>query len=306
MSVLVFSDLHAHDWTLFGGITKYRGHAINARLADAAKVIDWVRRKAQKHDVRRVLFLGDLFHKKCLIDVRVFGVVAEALYRLAEAFPLTVLAGNHDLTRRSAEGQFSDEHALAALGGHPRIQVVDQPTLVDGLGMVPYAADRDTVLRGVETCISAGATALALHAGVAGAVTGPVEYQPFEPVTTDDLPNVPIVSGHYHLPQVVGGRVTYIGAPLELVRGDGGAAPTSGERCCSTTGGASASACATGGRNFSVVVASRMRLRCWATSWTWWHRAVWRPSGWWRPTHGPARGPSIRSLSMPRRPRQRG
>jgi DNA repair exonuclease SbcCD nuclease subunit len=224
MSVLIFSDMHAHAWGEFSSLIKYRGQLLNSRLVDAAKVIDWVGRCCEERSITEVIFGGDLFHRKRMIDVPVFNVVAAALWRLAKKVKqVTLMAGNHDLTRRSAEGNFSDEHALYALGGHPRITVIDRPVVVcGGLGLVPYGSDRDTILAGVETCIKAGARALMMHAGVAGAVTGPVEFQPYEPVTVDDLPgDMVIYSGHYHMPQCVQNRVTYIGAPLELVRGDG-------------------------------------------------------------------------------------
>lgn len=217
----VFSDLHGHDWREFATPMPWKDQVINGRLLDAWKVVRWVRRECESRGIKTVIFAGDLFHKKRIIEVGVYNVIANAFYDLARIAHVIVLAGNHDLARRSAAGSFSHEHALYALSAHKNIRVVDQPMVHVGLGFVPYASDRDTLLSGVEKVAQPNVRQLVMHAGVAGAATGPIEWQPPEPVTVEDLPEVAILSGHYHKPQVVGDRVTYIGSPLEHVRGDG-------------------------------------------------------------------------------------
>lgn len=220
MKVAIFSDLHAHAWGEFSTIVKYKGDMINSRLADSVGVINAVRDYVEDKSIKHCIFGGDLFHRKRLVDVPVFNAVAEAVYQLARRLDsLHLLAGNHDLARRSASGRFSSEHALAALSRYRNVTIVDQPAVVlDGVGIVPYADDRETTLRGLEAVSKA--RVLVLHAGVSGARTGAVEYQPLEPLTTADLPDKAVYSGHYHLPQELK-NLTYIGAPMEFVRGDG-------------------------------------------------------------------------------------
>jgi len=222
--VIIFSDLHAHQWQEFSTLVDYRGEKINSRLAAVAGVIDRVGRYAKEHGVCIVCFAGDLFHRKRLIDVPVFNVIAQAIHRLSQnVSELLLVVGNHDLVRRSAHGVFSEEHALSALGRYSNVTILDRPWLFRGIGVVPYADDLATIKAGIKEV--KGASWLILHAGIHGAHTGAVEYQPLEPLGVDDLPGVPIYSGHYHRPQKIARDgcppVVYVGAPFEFVRGDG-------------------------------------------------------------------------------------
>jgi DNA repair exonuclease SbcCD nuclease subunit len=223
--VVLCSDLHCHAWSEFSTIVEYRGEKLNSRLVDSLQVIDRIIDYAEKHHPRHVIFCGDLFHRKRLIDVPVFNAVADAVRRLAErVYLLTILVGNHDQVRRSAAGEFSREHALDSFGSYDNVHVVDQPHVMPDcdIGLVPYADDVDTIKQGIAAVRKS--KILVMHAGVSGAYTGAIEHQPLEPLSVGDLPKVPIFSGHYHRPQVIerrGAPVVYVGAPMEFVRGDG-------------------------------------------------------------------------------------
>lgn len=220
---IIFSDLHAHPWQEFHTLVDYRGEKVNSRLADAAKVIDHICRYAKKKGIGYVFFAGDLFHQRRVITVPTFNVISRAIWRLARSVKAVyLLAGNHDLVRQSSMGSFSSEHALLALSKYRGVRVIDQPTAVlDGtVAMIPYAHDRETIVRGInETSL---AYCRIMHAGVAGAKTGAIEFQPLEPIIMDDVsPPVPTYSGHYHTPQKLCSYFEYVGAPLEIVRGEG-------------------------------------------------------------------------------------
>jgi DNA repair exonuclease SbcCD nuclease subunit len=59
------------------------------------------------------------------------------------------------------------------------------------------------------------------HAGINGAVTGPVEYRPLEEIDVDDLGAFAFTFlGHYHKCQKLKERVWYIGSPLQQNRGE--------------------------------------------------------------------------------------
>jgi DNA repair exonuclease SbcCD nuclease subunit len=224
MKAVLFSDLHCHTWGDYSTIVEYRKEKMNSRLVDCVRVIDAIAKYVEAHNIRYGFFAGDLFHRKRLIDVSVFNVTTRAICRLAAKLEmLFLLVGNHDLLRRSSGGVFSNEHALDSLGRNKHIEIVDEPRIVlDTVGMVPYADDLETTKRGLGAID--GAKLGVLHVGISGAHTGAIEFRPLEPLTTDDLPNIPIYSGHYHRPQQVerkGKPITYIGAPLEFVRGDG-------------------------------------------------------------------------------------
>jgi DNA repair exonuclease SbcCD nuclease subunit len=228
MKVVLLADLHAHTWADFCTIVPYRSQKLNSRLVDALRVLDDVRRYARENSVELVIVAGDLFHRRRLIDVAVFNAVAAALHRLTRVAEVWLLVGNHDQACRSWGGVFSGEHALSALGCYRRVRIFDRPTVCDGVGLVPYADDRQTLLKGLDKVQKA--RLLVMHAGVAGAKTGALEMQPFEPIAVGDLPKLPIYSGHYHWPHQLYQRnqaipdVVYAGSPMELARNDGHAA----------------------------------------------------------------------------------
>ena len=222
--VAIFTDLHSNAWNEFSTVVEYRKEKLNSRLVDCLHVIDSIAKYVDAHSIRHVIFAGDLFHRRRLLEVIVYNSSVKALYRLAKVLKsLTLLVGNHDLVTRSSGGEFSAEHALDILSKRKNIDVVDKPRIVlDTVGMVPYTDDLDTMKRGLEEVQVA--TMCVLHAGIAGAKTGVIEHQPLEALQLSDLPKVPIYSGHYHRPQQLSdgsSPVVYVGAPLEFVRGEG-------------------------------------------------------------------------------------
>jgi len=218
---LIFSDLHGHVWKEFSELQAWGKYILNSRLVDAIRVLKRARSICEEEDISTVFFAGDLFHWKRKVDVTVYNAFFYQLRRLATIANVYLLPGNHDLVKRSALGVFSNEHSLRSLRYFGSIEVVDQPEVYDFdgvlVGFVPYAADRDTILSGLED--TADSDLYIMHAGVSGARVGSIEYQPLEPITVEDLPDAPIYSGHYHEHQNIQ-QLTYIGAPLEIVRGE--------------------------------------------------------------------------------------
>lgn len=214
MKVILVADIHAHNWMDFSSLVEYQGEQLNSRLVDGLRVLRKVRVYARDNDIGHVIVAGDLFHRRRLIDVSVFNAVGHEILALSNVAKVFLLVGNHDMVKRSWEG----DHALSMLGSIPGVTVVDRPRFVGRIGLVPYSDDPEEIKGGLEQVD--GASALVMHAGVLGAKTGLLEYQPPEPLKLSDLPSIPIYLGHYHKPHKVADHVTYIGAPMEHIRGE--------------------------------------------------------------------------------------
>lgn len=216
--VLLFADLHAHGYKEFSVPVEYRGVILPSRLVDALKVLRAADRSIEASNVSAVVFAGDLFHRKGIVDVPVYGAVAEALWRLSKKAPLYLIPGNHDLVTEL-------QHAISPFRRYRGVKVIDKAQVVPELGMlgcIPYTTSRDSFLISLAALRREKMKWIVAHVGIAGAVSG-LGFQPAEEIQLDDIPDLPFYSGHYHKPQSLrqSPPVEYIGAPLEIRRGDG-------------------------------------------------------------------------------------
>lgn len=221
--IVLFSDLHAHSWSEFSATIEYEGKTLNSRLVDALKVIKQIERYVTTHNqIHNVIFAGDLFHRKRLVDIPVFNMIIQHMAHLADnlADKLYVLVGNHDQSYRDG----SDHgNSVLALASHPNICVADDMmSLPNKWCLIPYRKDKNELLKMIEYGERVNCACYVMHVGIDGAVTGASEFKPKEPLTVLELPARPVYAGHYHFPQRLPKKnVTYIGAPLEHIRGDG-------------------------------------------------------------------------------------
>jgi DNA repair exonuclease SbcCD nuclease subunit len=230
VKIVVFSDLHIHDW---------QEHSTDkSRLHHGISVLRQVREYSIKNGVHAVLFGGDLFHKRGVLYTLPYNlVVAElALWREAH-LPLYANVGNHDAADRLAK-----VHALSALESAGLLRTVD----ADGWATWEIVSDQgDVVVSAVAYCSDAaelrrrtdaaltdrknklhGEFTIGLfHHGFRGARVGTsLEYVVKEDSDPDayaksfDL----MISGHYHAHQEIGthGNAWYVGSPMEFVRGE--------------------------------------------------------------------------------------
>jgi len=92
MKIGIFSDLHLHKHSMFGGADGKR------RLSDGLKVLKYIIEFFAKERCDAVAFLGDWFHIRRLIDVEVY----DETRKLLKTLPLNkfkylwALTGNHD------------------------------------------------------------------------------------------------------------------------------------------------------------------------------------------------------------------
>lgn len=219
--IVIFSDLHVHPWREFSDG--------ESRLLDCVSVLTDIRDYCQQHEIKLVLFGGDLFHKRGVVQTRAFNLVVQELanWRTHE-LRLLCVAGNHDHANR--EGSV---HALQALRDAELIWDCPEtvhsspmPELGVHLSLFSYCDDRDEFRRRVDSVPTNTDPHLAVfHHGFEGARVGSsLEYQVKESIDGSELEGrfTRIFSGHYHTRQPIEGveSATYIGSPLECTRSD--------------------------------------------------------------------------------------
>lgn len=232
-SLIVISDLHVHNFPLFGGDRIPEGMSIhdeiegdkrfpgcNRRAVNILNAFERVIQYADRNAVKTILLLGDVFHTKGSVLVPVFNGMTKVL-EYASSLGITVLAipGNHDYLGKSAN--WSSLNTLYSL---PHIAVAFTPTVeVIKVGryklaamFIPYMARREVILQEIRRLGDAviqllrsgeaSHAGLFMHVSIKGAVTGSHEYVMREPLELKELPldlfNI-VMSGHVHRQQIM-------------------------------------------------------------------------------------------------------
>lgn len=179
-------------------------------LADAAM------RQAIAHADRLhvpLIVAGDLHDTKGAMRGECVKAMMATFSSRDPRLPCYVIPGNHD--RINEKGK---DHSLEFL--RPLVSLVDVPTSMHGLWMIPYESDA-TELQRVLSSITPGST-LIMHTGVQTAYMG--HY-------TQDKSSLPkeafapfrVISGHYHMTQHIKcgtNTFSYIGNPYTLNFGE--------------------------------------------------------------------------------------
>jgi DNA repair exonuclease SbcCD nuclease subunit len=218
LKLALFSDLHVHAYREF---SEPLPSGLNSRLGDTLDALEAVVRGAEGLDA--LVFGGDLFHKRRILDVRAFNEVFDRL--AINKVSAYLLRGNHDQATR--DGKVHSLHSLKKVAS-----IIDRPKLVeldDGIwiNFIPWSDNPAETKAALKTKRPKGATSYICvgHFGVLGAVTGPTEYVPLEPIQLEDLPDGLYdfgFLGHYHRRQKLKERWWYIGSPLQTSRGERG------------------------------------------------------------------------------------
>lgn len=235
---LVFSDFHAHNFQAFSKQVPWpTGGSINSRLKDCVDVIEEMRAYAKQHNIKHVLFGGDLFHSRSAVKTEVFNVIYEAVNAWADDLAyMFMIPGNHDMADR--EGHV---HSLKAFRRENLI-LMDQnwhalyrPEIKVQIIGVPYTPDREEAARRLERVGKAaddckakyGAPSILLaHLGMQGAKVGS-DYVLVSDndVTVSDIPHDKFalcLFGHYHQHQQLFSNGWFIGATHHHNWGDAG------------------------------------------------------------------------------------
>jgi len=229
--LVVFSDFHAHIFEDFAKPDpEYVNDRFRAQIATLYQVFDI----ARQHGAR-VLFTGDLFHKRAKIDDIVFNTVYD-VFAENEDVPVYMVRGNHDARTNATV----TEHWLKTFRHLKHVTVIDTPEGVyvpdeDGdyfIYGIPYSDDTEYLKQKIvefkQHCESQDIPGvLAAHIGVDGSETGRYSHRLEGAFKVGDLfPDVftYVALGHYHKRQFLAGLLNtfYTGNTIQTSFSDEG------------------------------------------------------------------------------------
>lgn len=201
MTTLITGDLHLND----NPRDDYRWLFIN----------DVLPRLIRKHNVIKLLVLGDLTDAKDNHNSRLVNRIVERMYELGRMAHVTILHGNHD-------GKPGFPPFFRFLDQFDRISYINVPT-VHGTGdlYLPYTSnwERDwaTYRSNRDGTIGLKGNYVFAHQTFEGARVSRTRTMRGIPTNIFD-PDTRVISGDIHVPQ--DGHVTYVGAPYTVDFGD--------------------------------------------------------------------------------------
>jgi DNA repair exonuclease SbcCD nuclease subunit len=175
-------------------------HVVVEELDECRRLADFILEKQREYPRAATVLLGDLYNNHSHIRVEVLAFWESFFARARDTI---AIVGNHDRPHRGEGG----EHALMA---HTNAKVVDVPTVINGIGYIPYMPTPEAFTEAMKTINSP--PLVFCHQTFQGARYEAGFFAP-DGVPTESLsPGVNIISGHIHTPQQVG-PVWYPGAP---------------------------------------------------------------------------------------------
>lgn len=216
---VLFSDIHFGQQTEFSKTVEYKGRAVDSRLLDGLTVLDQVEYQADKHKARGIIFCGDLFHDRYLIDIAVMNFVRLRIKKMAKKYKVILLKGNHDEV-------YDDEELITStsmLQGIKNVIIINKPKIYKDMVFIPYCSDPMKALK--ETLRDATHTSrlkyLFAHLTPNGARVSGSELLSDVPV--DDNKQLAkfkrCFTGHIHRPQKIGAW-TILGSPMQMNYGE--------------------------------------------------------------------------------------
>lgn len=185
-------------WLLIGD-----PHAVVDELEDCRRLLTGIIEVIRTENPDYVLFMGDQHHNHAIMHVEVMAFWREAFQRLSKLGPpIYALVGNHDMPGDGA----SKAHAMMAYDG--LVIVVDQPTRVNGILLMPYKHSNQDFVNDVLACPNK--VVLCHQTFDGGRYENGFYAQNGVPLT--GLEDRRFISGHIHTPQSFA-NVTYVGAP---------------------------------------------------------------------------------------------
>jgi DNA repair exonuclease SbcCD nuclease subunit len=188
-------------------------HAVSSELDDCKALIDLCVETVQGYDIPHVVFLGDQHHNHSILDSRCLDFWTDVFTNKFRR--VTALVGNHDGVSPTS----IVPHSMIAHKGIKNVDIVDEPTVVTGIGgskifcAMPYYYDPVEFVLAATKLKEANPDIdlLFCHQTFAGANNGQGFYDK-DGVDLDDVPFAKIVSGHIHNSMKIG-KVWYPGSP---------------------------------------------------------------------------------------------
>lgn len=204
------------------GLTLFVGdlHAKPSNREDTALLLDLIEKVAAKKKVKRIVFLGDVFHTHDVVHQEVARFMRDRIVMMkselwvgagSSQLQIYILAGNHD---GSSPNSVETNAIRLVFDGIEGVYIVDDESKGMTSGpffMVPFMGDNEKF---IQTCQQHPDKILVCHQTVEGAY---YENRSLAPggVSQDRLPQRRIIAGHIHLEQRVG-RTYYPGTPRAL------------------------------------------------------------------------------------------
>jgi hypothetical protein len=195
--MLLFTDLHCRE---------------DSASVVIDEVLPGLLQACLQHGEREIACLGDFYHFRYRIDVRLQNAVRAWLLDLVRNGILVhMLPGNHD------QVDIAGRNALEVFDGINGVRVYTEPTWTEHGLWVPYRKNPDDIARALQMPYQGkGATPkiLFMHHGVRGAMMNNTmaDTEGLDPAMFE--PWRKVLCGHYHKRQTVG-RVTYLGSPWQ-------------------------------------------------------------------------------------------
>jgi DNA repair exonuclease SbcCD nuclease subunit len=184
-------------------------------LKDCENLMNFILKKAEEEKVDSIFFLGDQFHTHAVIRLEVQHFWSKSLKLLNLTCPTYLLVGNHDM-KGDNESNANDINSMICFNTEnvllENINIIDKPTNVEGIGMMPYYKNEQAFLKDCQDLYNKGATGcLIAHQTFTGA-----QYEngffSEEGIDPELVPHKAIISGHIHKSQQVG-KCFYPGTP---------------------------------------------------------------------------------------------
>lgn len=206
MKILIFSDLHLHNWTY--GASYIEGW--NSRLLDGKHVMSAIYRSAIKHECEKIVFCGDLFHTHGKIDAHVLTVAWQGFTDLNWNKKRDFIAvGNHDFATRN--GKVHSIPWMEPVSGY-----------VGRYGIHHYTEDKKELEQFLKKAPKDAV--IFLHQGVRGVPVNGDFILPNETLEPEMIPDhvQHVFTGHYHTHQQINHNLTIVGAPMQHTWADEG------------------------------------------------------------------------------------
>jgi DNA repair exonuclease SbcCD nuclease subunit len=94
MKILLWSDLHIHEWAQCSSLTE---DGLNDRMLDAVKAVEYLNDYCNKNNIQKRIFLGDLHHVRGHVAVSAVSLLRDVLKKAKKSgIKDYFISGNHD------------------------------------------------------------------------------------------------------------------------------------------------------------------------------------------------------------------